>query len=1123
MATKLGLFVESYSVNWSLVEVPSNKLIALGVHVFPPGCENFGMGKREVSKRYSRRLVRLRRIRYSRIRTRKYYLLRILLAHNMCPISREELDQWKDTKQFPAEVLSEWMAMDPYELRERGLHEKLTLAEFGRIFYQISCHRGYRFGERNSKLADNVLSQGVPAERKIGYLKTRRSIKSDTLGVYLNSIKPIEGKTYTKPKERIRNRICTLEMYFDEIHALWDVQAEFYHSLTNELRQKLIGSPNDIDPKGALFYQRSLKSQKHKVGNCLYEPKKTRCCISSITYQELEAWKWVNTIRYNNRPLELEDAQRVVRYFKTHYRFSFAEIKEILGKEYSKSFNYRDEENFRGSFLNAELSKKKYFGNNWFSMPEKEKEDVYHALYFFDSVTRLEKYAREKFGFGPNIAKQFANISIDKNYAPLSRKASNNILYFLRKGYGYKVSVFLAGVRNANKEDFDQLSFVEEEEFIQVVLNLYRDTNSARLIPELSRVLKEFFKFNQFNPKRLYGFSGNVLHQQKSNYLAVDKNGDRQILALKNSLLIQSVFELRKVVNQIIKDYGTIDQINCELSVDVKVNRMQRFMHKLDQKRISTNNKRYVLHLKKEFIDLTPMNILKYELWEECKRTCPYTGKEIPFELLYSPHVKIVYIHPWSRSLNDSRMNKTLCFSEIADQLNERTPYEYFESNDIFAWEAIKTRCASIFSNTHYHPTSYKKFKRFIKKYNYRNVIKKQFNDPHQLSRSVAEILSQVTESVQMTPGNVTQHLTDEWLLKSVLHQKDRTIDFRFNALKAYVNAVATSIHMEHLMKRNKYERLVKKVKFPIPHEDYLIELEEKMKTLLVSHKQVNKIITRRSFRQKSDAGKIKVNATSIRGVLHKDSLYGKRKSPNRKVAAMHIRRPLRQIKTLSQAEKIVDPKIAELVRKKIHKRWSGQGTFPADIFFNHFEGKEPKPKIFLPNKKGDKVPVYSVRMRETITNPVQLKESKNCYVVPRNNHHVSVYKDSDGKYKEEVVTFWTAVNRFRQKEPVYMQCEKGQKEVIAHLHINDLFLLGLSTDVGLKSLSDEILFQHLYRVQKLSSNYYEFRSAHKQISSHFDFPDYIRINNFGERKTGWKTYNPIKVKLSLTGKIQLE
>ena len=176
----------------------------------------------------------------------------------------------------------------------------------------------------------------------------------------------------------------------------------------------------------------------------------------------------------------------------------------------------------------------------------------------------------------------------------------------------------------------------------------------------------------------------------------------------------------------------------------------------------------------------------------------------------------------------------------------------------------------------------------------------------------------------------------------------------------------------------------------------------------------------------------------------------------------MHIRRPLRLIKTVSQAEKIVDPVVAQLVRKRVNKKWSGQGVFPTNIFFDDFEGKEPKPKIFLPNKKGDPVPIYNVRMRETISNPVQLKEEKNCYVVPRNNHHITIFKNAEGEYQEEVVTFWAAVNRFRKEEPIYMQCKKNEGEVITHLHINDFFLLGLAEGVAIKTLSVETLFKHL-------------------------------------------------------------
>ena len=83
------------------------------------------------------------------------------------------------------------------------------------------------------------------------------------------------------------------------------------------------------------------------------------------------------------------------------------------------------------------------------------------------------------------------------------------------------------------------------------------------------------------------------------------------------------------------------------------------------------------------------------------------------------------------------------------------------------------------------------------------------------------------------------------------------------------------------------------------------------------------------------------------------------------------------------------------------------------------------------------------------------------------------------------------------------------------------MFLMGaenLEDDLSLESRS--YLKNHLYRVQKLSSKFYEFRLAYKQASSSTDAPEYIRINNFGKRKTGWNTYNPVKVEVDVVGRI---
>ena len=83
------------------------------------------------------------------------------------------------------------------------------------------------------------------------------------------------------------------------------------------------------------------------------------------------------------------------------------------------------------------------------------------------------------------------------------------------------------------------------------------------------------------------------------------------------------------------------------------------------------------------------------------------------------------------------------------------------------------------------------------------------------------------------------------------------------------------------------------------------------------------------------------------------------------------------------------------------------------------------------------------------------------------------------------------------------------------------MFLMGtndLEQDLNLESRS--YLKSHLYRVQKLSSKFYEFRLAQKQASMITDAPEYIRINNFGERKTGWLNYNPEKVEVNIVGLI---
>ena len=122
------------------------------------------------------------------------------------------------------------------------------------------------------------------------------------------------------------------------------------------------------------------------------------------------------------------------------------------------------------------------------------------------------------------------------------------------------------------------------------------------------------------------------------------------------------------------------------------------------------------------------------------------------------------------------------------------------------------------------------------------------------------------------------------------------------------------------------------------------------------------------------------------------------------------------------------------------------------------------------------------------------------------------IYKTEGGLLQEDIVTFWTAIERKKQGQPiVQLPAEHKDGEIITTLEKNDMFLLSLSAQDSLKEID---LTKHLYRCQKLSSGDYWFR---KHTSSTVTDSHYVSIKSF----KAWLTFNPIKVSISTTGKIE--
>ncbi|MEP9411155.1 MAG: hypothetical protein HRF42_07075 [Candidatus Brocadia sp.] len=146
---------------------------------------------------------------------------------------------------------------------------------------------------------------------------------------------------------------------------------------------------------------------------------------------------------------------------------------------------------------------------------------------------------------------------------------------------------------------------------------------------------------------------------------------------LRNPVVQKVLYEARKVINAIIRKYGKPAIIRIEMARDMKLTKRQKEELKERQNKNKKANEEAMNILQKEFNIQNPTreDIQKYNMWIECNMTCPYTGTVISRQMLFSPEVDVEHILPYSRTLDDSYMNKTLCMAaENRAIKHNRTP-----------------------------------------------------------------------------------------------------------------------------------------------------------------------------------------------------------------------------------------------------------------------------------------------------------------------------------------------------------------------------------------------------------------------------------------------------------------
>lgn len=332
--------------------------------------------------------------------------------------------------------------------------------------------------------------------------------------------------------------------------------------------------------------------------------------------------------------------------------------------------------------------------------------------------------------------------------------------------------------------------------------------------------------------------------------------------------------------------------------------------------------------------------------------------------------------------------------------------------------------------------------------------------------------------------------------------------DHRHHALDAVVIACAgqgmVSKMSEYNARRDDYSRggaagRGERPVFASPWETFREDAAQAIDSVLVKHKQNTRVLSEVTKTIYKEGRKHISKGKAVRGQLHKETFYGPRQSPHEPTPTMHYRVAIESITDRKLIDQVADPVIRRLMRERLEEMGVDTSQDDYSVPVGAFKDKKGRYTILLPNRRagGEPVPVKKVRRSKVISNHVLLgKEESKKAVETKNNHHILIYEDIQGKVQEEVVTFWAEVDSELRGESE-LRLPPDAKRCIALLHINDMFVLGMTRDELAQAIASDdraLISKHLYRVQKLSSVYYVFRLHTASTLEHDE--EMVRVQN---------------------------
>ncbi|WP_374594255.1 type II CRISPR RNA-guided endonuclease Cas9 [Aquabacterium sp.] len=933
-----GFDIGIASVGWAVLA--ENRIVDLGVRAFDKA-ETADKGE---SLNLQRRTARLLRRRLWRRAWRLTKLARLL--------KREGLIDSADFFKTQPPKKSENEAPNPWTLRVAGLDRKLEPQEWARVIYHLCKHRGFHWvskaEERQAEEGD-AKSEGGRVKKGLAHTKALmeqhhyRTAAEMVLKEFPDAQRNKQG-SYDKALSRV--------LLDEELAKLFAAQRGFGNPhATAQLEAAIRGANGE---RGGLFWeQKPMQSVLHMLGKCTFEPNEYRAPKASFTAERHVWLTRLLNLKINVdgaiRPLNEDERKAALLLPYESEKFAYKSLRKALVGQGLLPDSFR----FNGLAYPSKND-------------EKAKNPEDEVLVKLPAWHELRK-AFKKAG----LDREWQQISVaaldgkpealDEIAETLSiYKSDEDILPRLRAldlPGGEKAVDALMGIRF---DKFHALSLKALRKIVPLMERGLRYDEAVAQIPE----------YGHHSQRHVVGAGGNTF--LPSFYQGRDERGSmkfREDLDVpRNPVVLRALNQARKVMNALVKEYGSPASVHIEMARDLSrplderrdIEKLQKEYRERNDK--ARNNFEACFHRKPKGAELE-----KWLLYHEQCCKCAYSLDALDLDRVINDpsYVQIDHALPYSRSYDDSKNNKVLVLTRENQNKGNRTAYEYLTSfaggEEGERWRNYK---AWVDGNKSYRQA---KRNRLLRK-NYgaeeaQGFKDRNLNDTRYICKFFKNYVEQYLQLAEgsesrrcvVLNGQLTSFLRARWGLLKIREESDR-----HHALDAAVVAACSHAMVKRLsdharlkeleflregfpdpetgviLNPEAHQRLTERFPEPWPH--FRHELESRLKTDSVDELRTE--IARLGTYSTEALNALKplfVSRAPQRrngGAAHKETIYAqperlkKEGSVTQKVALSRL--------TLKDLDNLADPhrneKLYAAIRKRLEEH-SGKGdkAFPAD------------------------------------------------------------------------------------------------------------------------------------------------------------------------------------------------